>query len=324
MLRFVVLAVALCHVSFAQQTSDRAIQKSLTEAVNKNTNQWVAGPYPVPLTFFKTGVKKQNGTKTLPISSSSFLRQAYRDIPEEFDARTQWPKCNSIREVRDQGCCGSAVVVAAVSVMSDRWCVNSPTKDNFNFGEFELLCRKEGREEACNGAELNQPWDYWVKYGIGSGAPYGREGACHSYPFTTCNSTNPREQAPACSNPCQDRRYGRSGYRVAASEDAIKSEIFRFGPVMAVFNVYDDFRAYKSGVYKHVTGEGKGTHVLRIIGWGVEDGVKYWLAANSWGATWGTSGFVKIARGSNECGIESNVFAGLPDYEKHMRSYSSY
>ncbi|XP_055613673.1 cathepsin B-like, partial [Uranotaenia lowii] len=245
------------------------------------------------------------------------------DIPEEFDARTHWPNCTSIGDVRDQGCCGSASVVASVSVMSDRWCVNLPTKDNFNFGEFELLCRKRGREKVCNGADTDDVWHYWIEKGLGSGSPYGQKGACHSYPFTTCNGfEKPKE--PYCVNLCRDRRYGRSLYGIWHSEEAIKAEILRHGPVLASFNVYADFSSYKTGVYKRVTGAISGTHLLRIIGWGVEDGVKYWLAANSWGANWGIGGFVKFARGSNECGIESNVLAGLPDYERHERSNSSY
>jgi len=32
------------------------------------------------------------------------------DLPETFDARDQWPNCPTIREVRDQGSCGSCYV----------------------------------------------------------------------------------------------------------------------------------------------------------------------------------------------------------------------
>ncbi len=28
-------------------------------------------------------------------------------LPDEFDARQQWPNCLSINEIRDQGSCGS-------------------------------------------------------------------------------------------------------------------------------------------------------------------------------------------------------------------------
>jgi cathepsin B len=32
------------------------------------------------------------------------------EIPEEFDAREQWPDCPTIKEIRDQGSCGSCWV----------------------------------------------------------------------------------------------------------------------------------------------------------------------------------------------------------------------
>lgn len=82
------------------------------------------------------------------------------------------------------------------------------------------------------------------------------------------------------------------------------------GPVQTAFTVYADFMSYKSGVYQHKTGEQLGGHAVKMVGWGVDNGVPYWLIANSWNTDWAENGFFRIIRGKNECGIEKNVVAG--------------
>lgn len=42
------------------------------------------------------------------------------DLPEDFDARINWPDCPTIQEIRDQGSCGSCWAFGAVEAMSDR------------------------------------------------------------------------------------------------------------------------------------------------------------------------------------------------------------
>jgi cathepsin B len=81
------------------------------------------------------------------------------------------------------------------------------------------------------------------------------------------------------------------------------TEILTHGPVSAAFTVFDDFLTYKTGVYKHITGNVLGGHAVKIIGWGNEDGIPYWLIVNSWNEDWGDQGTFKMLRGYNECGI---------------------
>lgn len=41
------------------------------------------------------------------------------DLPTTFDAREQWPECESIKEIRDQSSCGSCWAFGAAEAMSD-------------------------------------------------------------------------------------------------------------------------------------------------------------------------------------------------------------
>lgn len=41
---------------------------------------------------------------------------------------------------------------------------------------------------------------------------------------------------------------------------------------------------------------------MLVVGYGVEDGVPYWLVQNSWGTDWGEKGYIKVEMGKNMCG----------------------
>merc|ERR1711957_75828 len=75
------------------------------------------------------------------------------------------------------------------------------------------------------------------------------------------------------------------------------------------FSVYGDFANYTGGIYRHTSGSMLGGHAVRIVGFGIENGEKYWKVANSWNPYWGEQGYFRITRGSNNCGIEDMVTA---------------
>jgi C1A family cysteine protease len=82
---------------------------------------------------------------------------------------------------------------------------------------------------------------------------------------------------------------------------AMKDWVSTHGAISGCFIVYEDFFAYRSGVYRHVSGNQVGGHCVAIIG--CDDAGGYWICKNSWGTGWGESGYFKIAYG--ECGIET-------------------
>lgn len=52
----------------------------------------------------------------------------------------------------------------------------------------------------------------------------------------------------------------------------------------------DCFWLSHAGVYQHVSGSALGGHAIKMLGWGEENGVPYWLCANSWNTDWGDNG----------------------------------
>jgi len=242
-------------------------------------------------------------------------------LPASFSAIQQWPQCPSISTIRDQSACGSCFAFGGVEAMSDRTCIALKKNISLSAADVAFCCGSCG--DGCGGGYPSAVWQHWADKGV-------VEEPCYPYPFPSCDhhmpgSKNPcptkEYNSPNCPKKCtnktwsgpayaSDRHQGKSAYSVSGVEQ-IMAEILKNGPVEAAFDVYADFLTYKSGVYQHKTGEFLGGHAIKILGWGVDSGVKYWIIANSWNANWGNNGYFWMLRGADECGIEDGVVAGI-------------
>ena len=243
------------------------------------------------------------------------------DIPEEFDSAKNWPECKTIPHIYDQSNCGSCWAVGAAGAISDRLCTTGSNKRVQFVSARDLLSCCKVCGNGCNGGVPTRAWNYWVNHGLVTEE-------CQPYPFPRCShsSTSPyppcsnhRYLTPKCLDNCSanatstsmDRVFGKSSYGLKGEED-YQRELMTNGPFEVSFQVSSDFLSYKSGVYSRVAGEYMGGHAVRIVGWGVLDGVKYWKIANSWNEYWGMEGYFLIKRGTNECTLETRGVAGLP------------
>eukprot|EP00939_MAST-03C_sp_MAST-3C-sp1_P004092 g4092.t1 len=118
---------------------------------------------------------------------------------------------------------------------------------------------------------------------------------------------------PRCMKPLDDRIYkAKNARQILGGAPAMREEIFKDGPIVATFTVFEDFMTYHSGIYAY-SGVGKrlGLHAVKVVGWGVsENGTDFWACQNSWGDTWGMNGSFRIAAG--QCGFEESVFTATP------------
>eukprot|EP01133_Synstelium_polycarpum_P000235 gene235-285_t len=256
------------------------------------------------------GFKRSANRPSFPVVSYPFTA-----LPTSFDSTQQWPQCETIGAIQNQAECGSCWAFGAIEAISDRFCIHKNESVQLSFQDL-VAC--DETDNGCEGGDAYTAWSYVRKHGVVSAA-------CSPYTIPTCP---PAQQpclnfvpSPQCSTTCasnssiiykNDIHKVKTVYQLRDNVNTIQTEIMSNGPVEACFEVYEDFVGYKSGVYAHTTGKDLGGHCVKIIGWGVENGVNYWLVNNSWTTYWGDNGQFKIKMGVNECGIESDVVAGLP------------
>lgn len=303
--------------------------EQIAEEVNKMNAGWTAQ---APSKFFQ---KSFSELKTM-YGAPSFKRQSILPLkerlssspaPESFDSRVAWPKCLSIQEVPDQSTCNADWALASASTMSDRLCIGSGQTDQSRISAQDLIecCKTCG--DGCGFGMPDFAWDYYQKSGVVTGWFYGDTESCKPYGLPACTHFRPSTKYPPCGKPtetpackrtCQassgksywsDIRKCKHSYSLFG-EMAMVDDISNFGPVTATFVLYEDFLTYKSGIYRYTTGKNLGMVTGRVIGYGIENGVKYWLVAMSWNETWGDNGYVKILRGVQEVDIESEIVTG--------------
>uniref|UniRef100_A0A1X7VRP3 Peptidase C1A papain C-terminal domain-containing protein n=1 Tax=Amphimedon queenslandica TaxID=400682 RepID=A0A1X7VRP3_AMPQE len=85
------------------------------------------------------------------------------------------------------------------------------------------------------------------------------------------------------------------------NEKDLEAAVAMQGPISVVVDAsHNIFRFYKSGILNIPNcSSSKVTQALTLIGYGSNNGQKYWLVKNSWGKNWGLRGYALLSRGKN-------------------------
>jgi len=238
-----------------------------------------------------------------------------RDIEEYDRDYARMPKqlswINFDSPVRNQGECGACYSMAAMTVYEVRLRIKTRMADKTLMSAQDVLSCSV-TNQGCEGGYPFLVGKHAMEHGLvpEACAPYkASDISCDSLKFTRKSCASRRYKA-------KNYRYV-GGYYGGCNELKMMKEIMRGGPVIVAFQAPSSLFYYSGGIFTGPSPkrEGKYEHRVRYweqtnhavvaMGWGEENGQKFWIIKNTWGPQWGEGGYFRIRRGSDECGIES-------------------
>jgi cathepsin X len=219
--------------------------------------------------------------------------------------------------------CGACWVHGTLSAVNDRIKIQRGGQgiDVMLARQVMLNCgRKFGYGDGCNGGESVDVFEFMRVLGLpdescnnylaeSSGCPESGEGFCRNCMMFDEDVSNYK-----CWAVDNYVKFHIEDYGNVHGEEGIMSEVMARGPITCGMVCPDEFvYGYDQGIFRYHGNETDMDHDVEIVGWGEEDGVKYWKVRNSWGSYWGENGFFRVVRGENNLRIEESCMFAIPE-----------
>jgi len=200
-----------------------------------------------------------------------------------------WTTKGAVTAVKDQGQCGSCWAFSTTGSTEGAWFLSKGQL--ISLSEQQLMdCSKSEGNMSCNGGLMDYAFEYIIK----------NKGICTeaSYPYTAKDGTS----CKSCTNVVTISSYK----DVAQTEAALQAAVTQQPVSVAIEADQAAFQFYTSGVLTGKCGTNL-DHGVLAVGYGTLSGTDYWKVKNSWGGSWGMSGYILIQRGKSQSGGQCGI-----------------
>ncbi|CAM5999408.1 unnamed protein product [Sphagnum balticum] len=202
------------------------------------------------------------------------------DDKYEVIGAVDWVSQGKVSGVKNQGSCGSCWAFSATGVL-ESWALFKG--QSVSLSEQQLVdCSRAQGNQGCNGGWPSDALKYVQSYGITTEAAYPYVGRDQ-----TCKTTGGAFKIAG-----QNSHAGCAGLsnRINSSPVSVTVDATNWSP-------------YRSGVFSNCAASIN--HAVLLVGVGSDNS---WKIKNSWGTSWGESGFIRLNQG-NTCGL--CAYAGI-------------
>jgi len=221
------------------------------------------------------------------------------NLPENFD----WRDYGAVTNVKNQAYCGSCWSFGASGDIEGSWYLAG--NDLISLSEQQLVSCDSKYDFGCDGGWQEAAFENVINRGGIVSESF--------YPYLTVNMDNVKGTPFCDNNVISHENYVaqiKSWSYVSTSEegeDLLALALVRQGPLTLALNA-EPMSFYMGGIDNPENCDPQDlNHAVLLVGYGVENGVKYWTIKNSWSDSWGEDGYYRIVRGVNKCGIALDV-----------------
>jgi len=216
---------------------------------------------------------------------------------ETLPSSVDWTSKGAVTSVKDQGQCGSCWAFSTTGAIESA--VQIASGKLVSLSEQELVdCPVTPLLMGCNGGSMGNGFGYAKKRGLCTEASYPYKAKGGSCKKSSCTVGLAENTVTGYKNLAVIPRI------VPASENTMMSAVAQQPVSVAIEADKSVFQHYKSGVLSGACGTNL-DHGVLVVGYGTASEGPYWKVKNSWAATWGEDGYVRLKRGASpsECGV---------------------
>lgn len=272
-----------------------AANAAFVEEENAKHNSYTLGLGPLADLSLEEFRRTRLGTTSRPAElwGAAPRLGVFHSAGEALSASVDWREQGAVTPVKDQGSCGACWTFSTTGALEGAWQI--ATSDLVSLSEQQFLdCSLNNL--ACEGGNMA------LAFAFAETAQVCTE---VSYPYIA-------KQSGSCLTDSQCTvgipHSGVTGYSLVEQSETALMAALSVGPVsVSVMAADAAFQHYSAGVFNGCSGAAT-DHGVILVGYGTdaESGLGYWWMKNSWGASWGEDGYMKLARGvggDGECGV---------------------
>lgn len=241
---------------------------------------------------------------------------AMESLPEQLDWRGNGAH-NFTTTARNQHIpkyCGACWAFSSTSALSDRIRIaHGAVGPEVNLA-VQVVLNCDMDDMGCDGGDAITAYKFIKDAG---GIP---EETCQPYEAEGHDTGRTCHAADVCTN-CDERGcFAQDEYEVYKVEEygnvrgefAMMAELQR-GPIACAISTPQAFLDFVGDdIFQDDSHDKDIDHMISVVGYGTDNGVKYWVMRNSWGTYWGNYGWARVTRGVNNLLIESGCAWATP------------